>query len=538
MRGVCVVLLCACATAHANQDLSPTFRSRSSQLAPAAAYYESPGPLASHRGLFLRVERAIADAAAKSGKPRPESDTRYDDAALDLAAASTETTTPPYQVVEFAMRRHGIIEPPPHVISAALGHGDVDDEALIADLNAKMPGLLREGRYNRIGIGLYDDGRGGAIRLTILLGESYVKLERMPRVVSAGGSFTVRGRVLPPYHGVDVIVTAPSGAVENPALVREAKGFRAIVACSGARGQHKVEITADDQSGPQVLANFPVYCGVEAPLTPASVVMDTEVHSPEQAERKIFDLLNEDRQKAHLRPLGYDEKLAAVARAHCKDMQAHDFVGHVSPTTGDAVARMRRAGLAAPVILENVARAYSPEEVERGLMDSPGHRANILSTEATTVGVGVAFGREVEGRRELFATQLFVRRVAAPDPAHAAAQVLAEINARRGRAHLKAVARSAPLDQAALEFARAVAAGKASRDQGQRAAARAVELAGNRYSSVGALFTVVPEVSRLPDTDVALASDLAAVGIGVAIGDSKDLGPGAWYVTVVLAKGR
>ncbi len=128
--------------------------------------------------------------------------------------------------------------------------------------------------------------------------------------------------------------------------------------------------------------------------------------------------------------------------------------------------------------------------------------------------------------------------VSAPDAAHAAAQVLAEINARRARAHLKAVGRSAPLDQAALEFARAVASGKASRSDGQRAAARAVELAGNRYTQVGALFTVVPEVSRLPDTEVALAGDLAAVGIGVAIGDSKELGPGAWYVTVVLAKGR
>ena len=524
------------------QAASPTFRSRSTALPPAATYYEAPGPAASHHGLPQRIERAITEAAAKAGLPRPEADARYDDAAVDLAAASTEAATPPYQVVEFAMRRHGIVEPPPHIISAAIGQGDVDDEALIGDLASKLPSVLHEGRYNRLGIGMYDAGRGGAIRLTILLGESYVRLEKVARVVPAGASFTLRGRILPPYHGVDVIVTVPSGAVENPALVREPKAgagaFRAVVGCGSVRGRRQVEITGEDASGNQVLANFPVYCGTEAPGAPAQTGVDTEVHSPEQAERRIFDLLNEDRQRAHLPPLHYDDKLAAVARNHSRDMHEHDFVGHVSPTTGDAVARMRRAGLAAPVILENVARAYSPEEVERGLMDSPGHRANILSNEATHVGIGVAFGREVEGKKELFATQLFIRRVTPPNLARAADEVLAELNARRARAHEKPIARSAQLDQAAQEFSRKVATGRATRDQGQEAAKRAVELAQGRYQSVGALFTVIPEVSRLPETPVATAKDLAAVGIGVAIGDSKEFGPGALFVTVVLARGR
>jgi uncharacterized protein YkwD len=497
--------------------------------------------MAKHHGLLLKIERALEDAAARSSRPRPESDTRYDDAALDLAA-STDAATPPYAFVEISLRRHGIVEPPPHVISVQLNQGDADEEALIADLGAKLPSILREGRYNRFGLGLYDAGAGGAVRLTILLGESYVRLERVPCVVPAGGSFKLRGRILGPYRGVDILVTAPSGAVENPVLVRDPKAgagaFRAVVGCGAQRGRRKVEVTGEDQSGTQVLANFPVYCGVAAPKTPEATSMDTEVHSVEQAERRIFDLLNEDRQKAHLRPLILDDKLSAVSRAHSNDMHDHDFVGHVSPSTGDAVRRMRSAGLAAPVILENVARAYSPEEVDRGLMDSPGHRANILSTEATHVGVGVAFGREIEGRRELFATQLFIRRVAPPDPARAAEQVLAEINARRARAREKAVGRSAPLDRAALEFSRKVASGKATQKEGQQAAARAVELAGNRYLQVGALFTVIPEVSRLPDIEVAMSADLVAVGIGVAVGHSKELGPGALFVTVVLAKGR
>src|SRR2546423_4242662 len=120
-------------------------------------------------------------------------------------------------------------------------------------------------------------------------------------------------------------------------------------------------------------------------------------------------------------------------------MVQHDFVGHISPRTGNAVDRMRRAGLAAPVVLENVARAFGPAEAEQGLMDSPGHRANILSREATHVGVGMMLGREGSGRHELFVTQLYVRRSSAMPPLDAARAVLDVINGRRRAAHAVAV---------------------------------------------------------------------------------------------------
>ena len=63
--------------------------------------------------------------------------------------------------------------------------------------------------------------------------------------------------------------------------------------------------------------------------------------------------------------------------------------------------------------LENVARAYSVGEAQRGLMQSPGHRRNCLATEVTHVGVGVSLGREIGGRRELYVTQLFAEEAPA-----------------------------------------------------------------------------------------------------------------------------
>ena len=68
----------------------------------------------------------------------------------------------------------------------------------------------------------------------------------------------------------------------------------------------------------------------------------------------------------------------------------HDFVGHVSPRSGDARARLHRAGIGVQVLLENLARAYSPQEAERGLLDSP--EAAIDST------VSLGFAKTATGK--------------------------------------------------------------------------------------------------------------------------------------------
>src|SRR5262249_44942171 len=124
------------------------------------------------------------------------------------------------------------------------------------------------------------------------------------------------------------------------------------------------------------------------------------------AEQAVWKLLNADRAHAGLPALAWDAQLAGIARGHSADMQAHGFFGHISPTTGSAADRARKAGVGAMLILENVARAFTAGEAERGLMNSPGHRANILNREATRVGVGVVFD---PAAHEILVTQMFSR---------------------------------------------------------------------------------------------------------------------------------
>ena len=121
----------------------------------------------------------------------------------------------------------------------------------------------------------------------------------------------------------------------------------------------------------------------------------------------MLELVNRDRRVAGLPPLLPDAQLAAVAQAHSLDMLENSFTGHISPSTGDPEARLRRAGLSYGRFLENVGRGGSVEEVQAGLMRSPGHRSAILDKQVRHVGIGIAVGAPEPDDITVVATQLF-----------------------------------------------------------------------------------------------------------------------------------
>jgi uncharacterized protein YkwD len=121
----------------------------------------------------------------------------------------------------------------------------------------------------------------------------------------------------------------------------------------------------------------------------------------------MLELVNRDRRVAGLPPLGADPALAAVARAHSRDMLENDFFAHISPTTGSPLDRVTRAGITVPRLTENIGRDSSLEQLERGLMASPGHRSAILDRQVTHVGIGVVVAAPEAESVVVIATQLF-----------------------------------------------------------------------------------------------------------------------------------
>jgi uncharacterized protein YkwD len=106
-------------------------------------------------------------------------------------------------------------------------------------------------------------------------------------------------------------------------------------------------------------------------------------------EARMLDLINQERAKAGLKPLTADPELAEVARAHSRDMLARGYFSHVTPEGGKASDRARKAGASYLLMGENLAYAHTLSVAHQGLMNSPGHRANILRPHFGRVGIGV-----------------------------------------------------------------------------------------------------------------------------------------------------
>ena len=107
------------------------------------------------------------------------------------------------------------------------------------------------------------------------------------------------------------------------------------------------------------------------------------------AERQMFDLVNEERSAAGLRLLTWDDRLVPVARQHSEEMFRLKYFSHHSPVTGSPFDRLKAAGISYTRAGENLAYAQSVSVAHRGLMQSPGHRENILRPEFTRMAVGV-----------------------------------------------------------------------------------------------------------------------------------------------------
>ncbi len=111
-----------------------------------------------------------------------------------------------------------------------------------------------------------------------------------------------------------------------------------------------------------------------------------------EAEQRLFALVNEERQRQGLKPLKWDEKLAEAGRRHAEEMFRLSYFAHESPVAGSPAARARAAGARFLVMGENLAYAPTVEVAHNGLMNSPGHRANILSPAFGRLGIGVVRG--------------------------------------------------------------------------------------------------------------------------------------------------
>lgn len=106
-------------------------------------------------------------------------------------------------------------------------------------------------------------------------------------------------------------------------------------------------------------------------------------------EEKVVELVNIEREKVGLAPLTINKDLVELARVKSQDMKDNNYFSHNSPSLGSAYDMMKAKGVKYSTAGENIAMGQkSPEAVVTAWMNSAGHRANILKSSYTQIGVG------------------------------------------------------------------------------------------------------------------------------------------------------
>lgn len=112
-------------------------------------------------------------------------------------------------------------------------------------------------------------------------------------------------------------------------------------------------------------------------------------------EYQMFDITNAERLSHGLPILTWNDPISQTARDHSKDMAKNRFFDHTNLQGQSPFDRMKEDNIAFRVAGENLAAGqFSSIFAHEGLMNSLGHRENILRNDYRNLGVGVAFNSE------------------------------------------------------------------------------------------------------------------------------------------------
>jgi uncharacterized protein YkwD len=348
----------------------------------------------------------VARAAAAQGQTAPRPDARLGAVAETLADSLGPDEVPGLPLQEFLLSHFGLGDPLPELSMFQVG---MDDDTIRSKFAARIPGMMRGGPFGHVGVGVVRHFFGKT-SVVLALQREDIELLPVPRKLAAGDSAFIAGRLLRGRRDPRVLVAPPRGEVQTLAVRGSGDSFQTSFRCDAGVGRYQLEIVGTGSDGKSVVANFPIFCGVDPPASaPRSIVEGPETTDRKRAEVLATQAVNQDRAAVGLAALVWDEALARAARGYSDELARRQVVEHTSRESGDAADRVRRAGARALVVYENVGRANSIADAERSFMSSPGHRANILARPATRIGVGVTFRQESGSVPTLYVTQLFAR---------------------------------------------------------------------------------------------------------------------------------
>lgn len=498
---------------------------------PAAAEYSTDAP--KERGFLGTEAAALARSLVRINKALGTS--LQPDARLARMARwiydhlGPEPAFPSQSELELLTRHLGLPEPLPHLLMTS-AH---DAPRLYTVVTARLAKVFNLGEYTHIG-GSAERIRGGVI-VVIALSRRHLTMAPVPRSLPGPARLTIEGRLHGGYVRPQLAQTLPDGGTRLLSL-GPGPEFSAG-ADLGAVGRHRLEILAEGPRGPQVIVNFPVYVAVAPEDAVEAAVAPRRAMKPDQAQAHLVELINQARAAAGLEGLIFDPELSAAALGHSDNMRRENFVAHLSPTAGGPEERLMRSGIVTDLAAENVGRGSDPEEIHKGFMDSPGHRAAILLPDVTHVGIGVSAAKRGE-MTDYIVTELFIRRIP-PLGNDARALLAGEIVASRELDGLPPLREDAALSEMAGEAARTfLDEPQLSQDDVMERLRRRLERSPETGAAATAVLVVagsIKEGFERMEIDPGTWAKMRRVGFGIAQGTRPGLVPNAVVMVLIFA---
>jgi hypothetical protein len=467
------------------------------EVPPPEEHYVS-APRSERVKVALRAEhlRGEVESSLRERGQQPVMDAALSAAAASLLRRAMQQKPPGLLPTVAAARQYGFVG---NVLGGSVIELRGPSRELWRRALARVP---RNFPINRYGLASSSRGRSAAI----LFGNVEADIESFPRAVEPGVGIQLRGRLASRFSSASLFVTGPDGRVKSERA--SSADFSFPLGLSSA-GVHQIELLGDGAMGPTVVLNVPVYVGVAEPS-----VDDVPAEGPlveAEIAQRLFTLLNRARAGAELAELKWDPDLARASHAHAAELCRSGTLSHVSPTSGDFAERISKLGIVLRSSGENLVQAGSAEVGHVLLMDSPAHRANMLASHFTHVGVGVCLASEAE----YTATLSFGQRPIAYEGPPGAEQIAGTIHELRAARGLRSPRLDPQLNTAATQIAEDLRSAAAPSAAAALPALRRV-LGPNRPK------LCVNVLSTFDLTDLATAEPVAAPGLDA-------LGAASWF---------
>ena len=237
-------------------------------------------------------------------------------------------------------------------------------------------------------------------------------LDEFPRAVARGRSLTLRGMVKGGYKDPELLVIGADGHCYKvwPEDITEFR-FHYIVRFEHGVGRYRFEMIAKSNNRVRSLARFDVWHGTRkpadyvAPPLPDGPAIPLGLH-PRLMESRVFDQINAMRKKLRLKPLAWNEAVAARAREHALRMakaerRMHRFgnAGGVRDMLGNSGAGDDRSGSTIPWSGLTNRRPFDPPQPQAPSRNVRNHVLVFLHDDASIARMlEKAYGREAAHR--------------------------------------------------------------------------------------------------------------------------------------------